>query len=138
MSRARSTSGIRRPGGFTLIEVLMTLMLVAIVLPAINQGVMLAVGAASAARHRTEAAGLAEAKLAEIVSSETWQQSSLSGDFAPDWPDYHWKATVQTWALDTSDAGLQQIDLKVSWHARNREDSLVLSTLTYARSQTEP
>lgn len=121
--------------GFTLVEVLATLMLMAIVLPAVMKGIQLSQAAASSARRRTEAAGLAEGKLSEIVATAQWQGGNLSGDFGPGWPDYHWQAVVQAWPDDTTSANLQQIDLKVTWVARGHDDSLTLSTLTYVRGQ---
>jgi prepilin-type N-terminal cleavage/methylation domain-containing protein len=125
----------RKRPGFTLIEVLATLMLMAIVLPAIMQGISIASGTASAARCRNEAAGLAESKLNEVVATQQWQGGQMSGDFAPDFPQYHWQATVGDWQSDNSNVGLQQLDLKVIWTYRNREDSVTVSTLTYVRAQ---
>jgi prepilin-type N-terminal cleavage/methylation domain-containing protein len=137
MIHVAATSRSRQRGGFTLIEVMATLMLVAIVLPAVMKGASLATSAASTAKRRNEASGLAEEKLAEIIATNQWQGSSLSGDFGSDWPGYRWQATVQSWPQDTSGAGLQQVDLRVSWMARGRPDSLTLSTLTYAQTQTQ-
>ena len=123
--------------GFTLIEVLATLMLMAIVLPAIMNGITLATGAATSSRRRSEASGLAASKLQEIVAGQQWQNGSLSGDFSPDWPDYRWQATVTNWPQDNTNVGLEQIDIQVMWTARNRPDSLTLSTLAYQRSQQQ-
>ena len=53
----------RGRGGFTLVEVLASLALVAVILPVAMEGVSLAVGAAGLARDRIEAASLAETKL---------------------------------------------------------------------------
>jgi prepilin-type N-terminal cleavage/methylation domain-containing protein len=126
---------MRRRGGFTLVEVLVTLMFLAISLPAIMEGISLATKVGSQTVHRTEAAGLAQSKLAEIVSSEEWESGNLSGDFGADWPSYRWQADVQPWAEDTTSAGIQQIDVNVYWTEQGREQSIVLSTLAYARSQ---
>jgi general secretion pathway protein I len=117
-------------GGFTLIEVLATLLLLAIVLPAVMRGITLATEAGSTARWRTNAAELARSKLAELVATHQWQQGTLSGDFSPDWPAYQWQASVQSWPGDTS-AGLQQIDLTVTWTERNHPEALTLTTLAY-------
>ena len=122
-------------GGFTLVEVLAATLLIAIVLPSIMEGVSVATRAASTSRSRNEATMLAQGKLSELVATGQWQGGNLSGDFSPDWPRYQWQATVQSWAADTSGAGLQQIDVRVSWVDRNREDSLTLSTIIYPSSQ---
>jgi type II secretory pathway pseudopilin PulG len=125
----------RRRGGFTLVEVLVTLMFLAITLPAIMQGISLATKVGGQAVHRTEAAGLAQSQLAEIVSSGEWQNGNLSGDFGADWPAFRWEATVQPWAEDTTDASIQQIDLSVLWLDQGKQNSVTLSTLAYAREQ---
>ncbi len=134
MKFARSKSPARAGKGFTLIEVLATLMLMAIVLPAVMRGATLATAAASTARRRTEAAGLAEAKLGELVAAQQFQGNSLSGDFGADWPDYKWEASVQSWSRNASVTGLQQVDVRVLWTARGRPESIVLSTLAYTGS----
>jgi general secretion pathway protein I len=126
----------RRRHGFTLIEVLATIMLLAIVIPAIQEGLHVATGMASSAKHRTEAAALAESKLNELVATNEWQTGQTAGDFNPDWPDYRWQATLSSWQFDNTTAGLQQLDVQVSWVYRNRTDSVTVSTLVYVRADT--
>jgi len=115
--------------GFTLIEVLAALLLIAIVLPVVMQGLSLASAAAGSARRRTEAAGLAESKLNELVATGSWQTGNVSGDFAPDWPEYRWEAALSTYSSDSSGQSLEEIDLRVMWTQRGREESVALSTL---------
>jgi general secretion pathway protein I len=138
MRRGTNGSYSRRPivrrGGFTLIEVLAAMLLIAIVLPIVMQGITAAAGASGTTRRRTEASGLAESKLGELIATSEWQGGVLQGDFSPDWPDYHWQATVNAWADDTTNSGLQQIDLKVFWKVDNREDSVTVTTLAYNRA----
>jgi general secretion pathway protein I len=131
MKPPRSTSH-----GFTLVEVLAALLLIAIVLPVVMQGISLGAQASSNARHRTEAAGLAESKLSELVATREWQMGNLTGDFAPDWPDYRWEATVGAYVGDSSGQNVQELGVRVYWLSRNQENSVSLSTLTYARSST--
>jgi len=128
-----------RGRGFTLIEVLAALLLMAVVMPVVMNGISLATRTSSTARRRDEAAGLAQAKLAEIISSGQWQNGNLSGDFSPDWPDYRWEAALQAQmnsnlGITTTEVTLQQLDLRVIWRARNAEDSVTLSTLVYQRT----
>jgi prepilin-type N-terminal cleavage/methylation domain-containing protein len=125
----------RRRSGFTLVEVLATLMLLALVLPALMQGLRLGGSLADETRHRSEAAGLAESKLNEIMSSGEWQQGNLSGDFGTDWPQYRWEETTDAWAQDTTGLGLQEIDITVFWTMLGREHSLMVSTLNYVKGQ---
>src|SRR5205807_1170343 len=83
--------------GFTLIEVLATILLLGIVLPVIMRGISMCVATASITKHRDEATALADSKLNELVATESWQVGNLQGDFGPDWPDYTWAAEVNAW-----------------------------------------
>jgi general secretion pathway protein I len=124
-----------RSGGFTLVEVLATVLLMAIVVPVVNRGLAAATLAAGSARSRTEGAGLAQSKLTELTVNSLWQNGNLSGDFGPDWSQYTWKATVTNWVGDTQDVGLQQLDIQVLWTERNRPESITVSGLVYIRPQ---
>jgi general secretion pathway protein I len=119
-----------RPG-FTLVEVLAALLLVAIVLPVVMQGISLATGAASAAKRRTEAASLAQSKLAELVGTEGWSGRVLSGRFdtldGDDAGDYAWRADVTPW----TEQYVRQIDVHVTWDGPGGERRVTLSTLVY-------
>lgn len=119
-----------------MVEVLATLVLLAIVLPAVTQGIHLASSAASSSRHRTEASGLAESKLNELIATDQWQNGQTAGDFGADWPEYRWQATLSNWQYDNTSAGLEQLDVQVSWNAGNRPDSITVSTLIYDRTNT--
>lgn len=136
MTVAAASNAVHRGRrGFTLIEVLATMLLMAIVLPAVMQGIALSTKAASVARRRTEAAGLAESKMNEIVVNHLWLQGVNAGDFGTDWPDYKWQLTQQAWAPDTSTASLQELDLTVTWTTNGREESVKTTTLAYVKPQ---
>jgi len=117
----------RRREGFTLVEVLASIVLVAIILPAAMKGISIATGLAGQAAHRMEAATLAESKLAEFVATEAWRDGDASGDFGDDWPQYTWSAELNDW----EDGSATQVDLTVEWQSRGRDRSLTLSTLAY-------
>jgi type II secretory pathway pseudopilin PulG len=115
------------------VEVLAALLLIAIVLPAVMKGIALSTNAGNDAKRRTEAVGLAQSKLNELVATESWQGVVLQGDFGTDSPGYTWDASVQAWPGDSTSLSIQQIDVHVKWQSRNREDSVTLSTLAYVR-----
>ncbi len=124
-------SAIRNPQscrGFTLVEILATLALVAIILPVAMAGLSLALATADVSRHETEAARLAQSKMAEIIAQGDFQTTLLGGDFAPDNPEYRWTAVLSDY-----DASLQlkQVDVQVSWNSRQRDRSVTLLTLVY-------
>jgi prepilin-type N-terminal cleavage/methylation domain-containing protein len=109
--------------GFTLIEVLATMVLMAIILPVTMQALSVSLGAASSARHTTEAAGLAQEKLNELIS--TGQLNAISnGDFGTDHPGYRWEI-----GTTTRDYNLTEVSLRVLWTERGQEKSLAVSTL---------
>ncbi|MEX0775576.1 MAG: type II secretion system protein [Phycisphaeraceae bacterium] len=114
-----------RRSGYTLIEVLTAMTIIALVLPVAMQGITLATSLGGQTRRRSEAATLARLKLDELAATGAWQSGSLNGDFAPDWSDYQWSATVVDW--DT--AGLRQLDVQVTWAGRGNTQSIQMSTL---------
>src|SRR5258708_4861349 len=92
-----------RHAGFTLIEVLATIALLGIILPVAMQGVSVATGIASTARHRSEAGALAESKMTELIATQQYANGgTLSGDFGQDWPDYRWEAQTSDWNASQS------------------------------------
>jgi type II secretion system protein I len=117
--------------GLTLAEVLAAIVIVAVVVPVAMQGVSIATGLASLTRQRAQATSLAESKLDEIVVGQLWQGAQLSGDFAPQFPDYHWQADVSDW----EEADMKQIQLHVSWVNRGKDREIILSTLVYNKPE---
>jgi general secretion pathway protein I len=118
-----------RRGGFTLVEVLVTMALMAVILPVAMRGISIAVATASSARHKSEAAMLAQSKLNEIVADvtilgETTQVGS-SGDFGETWPAYRWSTTT----MDDSTLGLSHLTISVVWTERGHERTFEASTL---------
>ena len=91
---------------FTLVEVLASLLFLAIAVPAI----VAALGVASRTSEVTErtsvAGSLAENKLNEMLVDNTWQSvAQPNGDCGADFPFYHWQMSTQTWAGATNPAG---------------------------------
>ena len=125
LTRRRATHA--RRGGFTLIEVLATLVLLGIVMPVAMRGVSLALAASSIARRTAEASSLAEMKLNELVADGTWQTGGTGGDFADqNQPDYRW-----TCENASRDYGTHEVILHVTWTQRGQERSMSLATLVY-------
>lgn len=114
--------------GFTLVEALATLTLIAIILPVAMRGVALATAAAGLAKRQMEAVSLAERKMAELTISGDWNDSDLSGDFGEDYPDYRWEGEVSAW----DDPLLLQLEVRVRWPWHGAERSVALTTLVPA------
>jgi prepilin-type N-terminal cleavage/methylation domain-containing protein len=123
-------SMISRASGFTLIEVLATVVLIAIIMPVAMKGISLATKVAGQSKQRVEAASLARTKLTEIIATDEWEYGNVSGDFGEDWPEYNWTFETSDW----SDASLRQLDMVVSWGPETEygQQYVTLTTLVYA------
>jgi len=113
--------------GFTLVELLTALVVVAIVLPVLVQGVMLCLDLSVHARMQAQAASLAQAKLSELAATRMIDQSVQSGNFGQQWPQYAWIATAESWY----DARLVELDVAVIWARKGKEYDVTVSTLVY-------
>lgn len=123
--------GGRARRGVSLVEVLATLVLVAVVLPAAMHGISVSLRAAAWARRAQEASMLAEAKLNEAIALGAAAPLGTAGDFAPEWPEYRWQARTSAY-----DAGLQEVTIAVTWLDRGVERSVSLSTLVFRFDET--
>ena len=112
--------------GFTLVEVMASMMLVAIILPVAMKGVSVALQIAGVARQRSLAASLAETQMNDLITANVWDQTSMAGDF-PDNPGYSWTADLTEW----EDTTVQQLEVSVQWTSRGQERSVTLDTLIY-------
>jgi prepilin-type N-terminal cleavage/methylation domain-containing protein len=130
-SEYRVTESCRRSKGFTFIELLATVVLIAVIMPVAMQGISLCTRLAGQSRRQIEGATLAKAKLTELVVSRNWESGDKSGDFGKDGPDYRWAAEVADW----TDPTVRRLDLTVFWQSRNRQRSVTLSTLVYPETQ---
>src|SRR5258706_2116467 len=113
--------------GFTLLEVLATLVLIGIILPSVMHGISLATIAAGEAKHKVEAASLAQSKLSELIADyQTLNQTGASGGSFPDYPLYTWSSTTEQ-----RDTNLSQISVRVTWQSRGQERFVDLASLVY-------
>jgi prepilin-type N-terminal cleavage/methylation domain-containing protein len=122
-SRQRTAGG----RGFTFVEILATIALIAIVFPSVMSGISLCLFAGDAAKQQAQASSLAHGKLMELVAGSQWQQAAMAGDFGQQWPGYRWAAMVSNWDGST----LQQLDVTVTWQPMGprKQRNLTLSTL---------
>src|SRR4051794_220177 len=130
MTRTRRTISVRR-AGFTLVEVLATLVLIGIVIPVALKGVSVAVNAASHAKHQAAAATLAESKLSEMIAQGDWSFGAGSGDFGTDWPGYQWSCTT---ANPDPNVNVTEVTVTVTWTERGQLRDVSVATFIYAGS----
>lgn len=92
-SRAnRWASGFRR--GFTLLEVMIAMAILAITLVTVYQSQSQSISMASGSRFLTSASLLAQTRMAEIDAADPRGLAAATGDFGPDFPGYAWQLEV--------------------------------------------
>jgi type II secretion system protein I len=83
-----------RCGGFTLLEVMIAMAILAITLVALYQSQSQSVSMASDSRFLTTASLLAQNRMAEIDAVDPRGVASANGDFGDDYPGYTWRLEV--------------------------------------------
>ncbi|MBW1667358.1 MAG: type II secretion system minor pseudopilin GspI [Deltaproteobacteria bacterium] len=109
---------MKMPRGFTLLEVMVAMAIIAIVLTAILGSQSQSVSLATEARFSTTAAFLAQSKMAELEALGPEELTSGSGDFGEDFPGYTWNVVVETPPVDEPEDVsnyLRALDLRVSF-----------------------
>ena len=103
--------------GFTLLEVMVSLAIIAIALMAVLGSQSQGSSLASESKFNTTAVLLAQSKMAEMETRSMSDMGSGSGDFGEDFPEYVWEVSVQNLALEDLSMvseRLKQIDVRVS------------------------
>jgi len=107
-------------GGFTLLEVMIAISLLAISLTTLFGSQSQSVSLGSITKFNTQAPLLAQLKLAEFTRT-TDRPTSDSGDFGDEFPGYQWKMETEDANLEASEIlskledTLQRLSLTVSW-----------------------
>jgi len=95
--------------GFTLLEVMIAMSILAITLVVVFQSQSQSISMAGRARFETTASLLAQSKMAEIEAANPENVVSDSGDFGDDFPDYSWQVDVMETEIDV----LKKVEVKV-------------------------
>ena len=87
---------MKQPGekGFTLMEVMVAMAILAIALVSIFQLQSQSISMATDSRFLTTAALLAQSKMVEVETQSTLSNKTESGDFGPDYPQYTWQLLI--------------------------------------------
>ena len=104
--------------GFTLLEVMIAVALIAIALTTLLGSQSQSVSFANSAKFETMAALLAQSKMSEITVQEPNELTNDSGDFSDDYPGYAWEVNVSDIVIpgmDNISDYLKQVDLTVTW-----------------------
>ena len=91
----------KKASGFTLMEVMIAMTILAIALVAIFQSQSQSIAMSTDSRFMTTASLLAQSKMVEVETASTLDNQTKDGDFGPDYPQY-------TWHLEIGDTQLPQ------------------------------
>ncbi len=104
--------GVARNNGFTLIEVMVALVIVALSLTAVAASMSQMIDASQTMRDRTYASWIAQNRIAEIrLAAETPDVGSTGGEVEYANTDWNWRTTVSETGVDE----LYRIDVAVSF-----------------------
>lgn len=97
-------------GGFTLLEVMLAMAILAISLTAVFQSQSQSISMTGRSRFETTAPLLAQSRMAQIEATSPGDIHSEEGDFGDDFPDYTWRLAVS----ETEIENLKKIELLVT------------------------
>jgi prepilin-type N-terminal cleavage/methylation domain-containing protein len=120
--------------GFTLVEILVTFVLIALIIPVAMEGISLATKLGTKSKQEIKAGTLAETKLAAFLLSGDWSSGDQSGQFEGDDSEYRWKLEVKDWEEQDS---MKQLNMAVEWtDPSGVNHSVALSTVVYSESES--
>lgn len=131
-SRSASSANPQGPvNGFTLLEVLVALAVLAIALTAIYRMQAQTMRMSAQARFYSLAPQLAKGKLAELERRDFKNISDDSGDFGADYPSYRWSVSMEDLPSDLlkdKEYHLIRIEVTIS---QNEEEAYQLRTYRF-------
>jgi type II secretory pathway pseudopilin PulG len=122
----------RRKAAFTLAEVMVALLFLAIVIPVAVKAISTASLAGEVASRKGAAARIADRVLNESLVLTNWNGGVQSGTVSEGVLDFHWTLTSRAWPQDA----MQLLTAEVTYQAQGKDFSVKLSTL--ANLQTQP
>lgn len=112
-------------GAFTFVEILASMLFLAILVPAILQALTLANKASEVSERNAVAAELASNKLSDLTLNQNWTTAETKGDFGADWPGYRYEVNQAQW----DQGGMNQLCVNVFYNVQGKERSVQLATL---------
>jgi hypothetical protein len=124
MKFATRTTKHRR-SGFTLAELLASLLFLAIVIPAAVHALRIASLTGSVSARKGAAARIADRILNESLVLTNWSNASQRGTVSEENTEFRWTLSRANWTVQD----LQQLTAEVTFSAQGRDFSVKLSTL---------
>lgn len=115
--------------GFTLMEVMVALAILAIALVTIFSHQATSIDLGNEARILTKATLLARQQMAEVIAQERLGTGDYEGEVQDSVPPFRWKTTVEEAELE----GMQKVTVVVKWKEGKQERDLKL--VTYVSAQ---
>ena len=125
-----ATRNLQPDFGFTLLEIMVALSIIAIVLVSVYKMQAQTISMNYAAKFYATAPLLAQSKIAEIEIETPGEQTDNSGDFGDEFPGYSWKVVIddiESELLGNIAENLKQITVDVSFNT----DEFTYSLRTY-------
>lgn len=114
-----ATRNLQPDSGFTLLEIMVALSIIAIVLVSVYKMQAQTISMNYAARFYATAPLLAQLKIAELETENLEEQADDSGDFGDEFPGYRWNVVIddiESETLGSIGENLKQIDINVSFN----------------------
>jgi general secretion pathway protein I len=127
----RHVPGSRRRG-FTLMEVLAAIMILAIVVPSLMKAYTICGSIAALSRQRAEALSIAQSSLDEIVATQEWMSTTPSGEEKPGPTTYSWETSLTSW----EETNTQMLTITVHWLSTGQPQEIKLETIVYTPDDT--
>jgi len=124
---------IRRRRGLTLIEVLASLLLMAIVIPVAMEGMSIASRAGLLGQRKATAMRVAERVLNELLIEGQVLQNSSSGTAVDGDTAYPWTMRIENWSEDA----MQQLTVAVTFVVQGNPYEVAVTTLLPVTGTTE-
>lgn len=121
MSTGKGKQPDKTSKGFTLMEVMIAMVILAVALVAVFQSQSHSISLATDSRFMTTAALLAQSKMAEVEAGSILDTNSKDGDFGTDYPEYTWHLEIG----DTQIPKFRKIEITV-------KNSLLINRGTYS------
>jgi len=128
--KKRIQMGKFQKDGFTLLEVMVAVAILAIVMVSVYKMHSQSLAMSAEARFYTQAPMLAQSKLAELEISAEGEFTADSGDFEENFPGYSWRVSIDdvvSEALGEVSNDLKRIEITVSYN----NDEFVYRIRTY-------
>lgn len=124
---------LRHDSAFTLAEVMVALLFLAIVIPVAVKAISAASLAGEVAARKGTAARIADRVLNESLVMTNWNNGTQSGTASEGGHNFNWTLNSQNWPVDSA---MQVVTADVTFTAQSRNYDVKLSTLASLPGQT--